>query len=208
MADTDEMDTLATISVLDHLINGSPFARVANRHGMTPGAVQVIGESAGWPDRSAMRSAKASLSAEMKATKTQTDVIPAPRIPEPDEHPALAVIERLSAAARDRDQRTMGALISGFDLAGRDVLIRTMAALIPPGGDLGAALEWIDLPPDQWSPSVLWFEVARYKHGARDKTCRMAAEEVDRRAAGIQETATDGEPALPVAAPARGEGDE
>lgn len=193
--DTGIEDT-ARISVLDLLIIGLAADTVGERHGLATDDVRRIAVDAGWPDATAMRRTRAALKkkprmpfgppARKVAPRRVTEPAPEQVVPPngvvEEDHPALALVGRLSLAVRDGDQEAIAAILERNDRGGLGVLVLMMAAIIPPDVDLDAATEWLDLPPEEWTADTMWREVRRHKHGANDRTAVAAATEADRRA--------------------------
>lgn len=150
------------LSVLDALVRRMPTRVVARQHEISKHRLYVIANEHGYPDREALRRSAARLRSDLAYEA-------AGQPPEVDDV-AVELALRLSAASRDLDYRPFAGLLARSDRLGLVRLIAVLAAMLPPDTDPEAALEWIDVPPEEWSEATVQAEAGRWRAGARDRT--------------------------------------
>lgn len=160
-----EVSVHERVEILGCLLTGLSVEDIAQRRSFARATVADVAATAGHPDRGAVR-------AVFDALKR------APKMPfgpplEPD-FPAVHVALAISAALRDRDKKTLAQLVGGFDRHACLEVALAALAMLAPDTDPGRALEWLDLPPGEWSGETLRAESARWVAGARDKTAVAA----------------------------------
>lgn len=161
-------DVALATRVLEMCISGRSIGYIAQDLAVPRTTVAAIRAQFGYPDKAVMRRELAGLRSR-------------PATGGPD-HPAVAMTTRLTAAVRDNDKHTIGALLANCD---RQVLVEVVLAYAvkdDPTRDPDEHMEWNDLQPQRWSLATLTAEHARYKAGAKDWTARAAHQELRRRA--------------------------
>jgi hypothetical protein len=189
-ADLTVADT-ATITVspstraklLRLLVMGKGLDDAAVDCGLPDTVAHAVASGAGWPNLARV--------GEVLGRPVGAVEVPVPREPEPDpepaepaepggeDHPAVERVRALTGALRDRDTDAVAALAGAWTPL-ETFEVACLAAVLA-RGDLGQALEVLDLPAGEWSAETVAGEAARWDAGDRDATAEAGRVERDRR---------------------------
>lgn len=98
----------------------------------------------------------------------------------PEDHEAVARALACVRAVRESPE-AVGRLLGTWTIADLWEAFVALAAMHPPGLDEATALEWCDLPPQEWSDEVLAVEYQRWLAGCGDRAACLAETETHRR---------------------------